>query len=64
MSIYIKTEMKKMPESCFFCATQVWTGCVLCKKHINKTGEYPKTRPSWCPLVEIPERSRETPHNP
>lgn len=61
--IYIKTEMTQKPESCIKCE-------VLIKEDVfftcGGTGRcfgfgmwyVPKTRPDWCPLVEIEEEAK------
>lgn len=44
-----------MPKSCFNCKLQDWANCRIVKGcHVGDS------RPTWCPLKEVPQKKKDT----
>lgn len=63
MAVLIKG--MEMPKDCPMCPLSHWnkldvlTGCEVKQRHVPDTDKaywQSNTRPSWCPLVEVPEK--------
>lgn len=53
--IIANTEMDHMPENCIVCDFSQEYGRLLCIVREELCGKYFRSRPSWCPLLEVKE---------
>lgn len=66
--IVAKTKMKKIPKACNKCALSAFIDlfdkhCFItgkqCPREIKPSGNVEYTRPEWCPLQEVKDKSHE-----